>query len=789
MKQTSLMCLAALSADVTAAAAAGNGITLAKEGVATACIVIPERASTMERTAATELQQHLRGVTGADFTIHVEPAAPVSGTRLLVGSTRAAGQLLPEFDAAAAPPDTVRIYAAGHDVVLTGHVRRGALYAAFTLLEDIVGVRWWTPTECFLPSRPTLAIPALDITYSPPVIDRSTRYTVFSNGVIARQSKAEKRGHGVTSMAFDEEELREMGVFAARCRLNGPDEYGGPNSLIGWVHTFYSLLPPDRYFDAHPEWYSMIGGTRRHERAQLCLTNEDMRRELVRNALEKLRHTPDATMISVSQNDWNGRCECPECLALEAAEGSPAGPLIHFVNHVAEDIENEFPNVLIETLAYHYTRKPPAHVRPRHNVVIRLCTIECCFAEPLASDPHNQAFRDDIEGWARIAKQLYIWDYTTNFSNYLVPHPNLQVLGPNLRYFAANNAIGVFEQGDSSCRTGDFVRLKAWLLAHLLWNPDANEEDLIEAFMTGYYGAAAAPLTAYLKCIGQAAVTSGVHLNCFRMDTSDWLDLATLNAATELFEQAMAAVSDSPDLCERVRRERLALDHVWLRRYLSLKKQATIRDLPFHGPTDPDAALREFVDTCRTHRVGRIRQGVAFPDDLRAELAPLSLPEAPVPQACRSLRPDQWFELQDADYIPRRRPGLFEIVSDSNASNGFARRMPNTHTVWACHSYPLGSYGVDGSAEWTVSVWVRADAAVDDGDAMRIGIYDNAKRGSVVIRSVAAGTVRGENYVPVELGTHRLTAAMYVWVAPVVRTPEDVSSVLVDRVVLVRKAP
>ncbi len=63
-----------------------------------------------------------------------------------------------------------------------------------------------------------------------------------------------------------------MGIFSARLRLNGhdhysiPDEYGGPNGLIGWVHTFYQingLLPPSKYFDKHPEWYSLINGERR----------------------------------------------------------------------------------------------------------------------------------------------------------------------------------------------------------------------------------------------------------------------------------------------------------------------------------------------------------------------------------------------------------------------------------------------------------------------------------------------------------------------------------------------
>ena len=38
----------------------------------------------------------------------------------------------------------------------------------------------------------------------------------------------------------------------------------------------------------------------------MCLTNEEMRKELVKNALEWIKQEPDAGIISISQNDWLG---------------------------------------------------------------------------------------------------------------------------------------------------------------------------------------------------------------------------------------------------------------------------------------------------------------------------------------------------------------------------------------------------------------------------------------------------------------------------------------------------
>jgi hypothetical protein len=444
------------------------------------------------------------------------------------------------------------------------------------------------------------------------VIDRATRYLQLSDGCFTKHT-----------LVSTKEQLA-MGVFSARLRLNGHDHYtipsdhGGPNGLIGWVHTFYQingLLPVDQYFDKHPEWYSLIKGQRRREHSQLCLTNEEMRREMVRVVKERIRRNPGATMISISQNDWHGYCECPKCQALDEHEGTHAGTLIHFINAVAEEVEKEFPGILIETLAYQYTRIPPRHVRPRRNVVVRLCSIECSFSETLAEGTNeaNVSFRRDLESWSRISPQLYIWDYVTNFSDYLAPHPNFRVLAPNLRYFVKKGAIGIFEQGDSGCRVGHFVRLRAWYLAHLLWHPDADEKRLLDTFMNGYYGAAAPHLIRSIEVIDEAGRRAKVPVRCFTRDTGTWLPLADLNRAWQCFDKAARAVAGDPILVERVRRERLPLDYVWLHRYDSLQREAKRSGARFLGPTDPQAALAEFRILLEKYNAGEYRQGRLVP--------------------------------------------------------------------------------------------------------------------------------------------------------------------------------
>jgi hypothetical protein len=135
-------------------------------------------------------------------------------------------------------------------------------------------------------------------------------------------------------------------------------------------------------------------------------------------------------------------------------------------------------------------------------------------------------------------------------------------------------------------------------LAHLLWNPDADEKQLVNEFLTGYYGAAAPYLWEYLSLMSSAVRRSGTYLGYYSgntQDTTKWLTLDDLSRATRLFGDAMSAVRNDPVLCERVRRERLPVDVVWLQRYDELKRQAVREGRKFLGPQNPTVACEEFL--------------------------------------------------------------------------------------------------------------------------------------------------------------------------------------------------
>ena len=553
---------------------------IAKRGRAAAGIIIASDADQTEKWAADELSFFLSLVTGGQFPVGTEPSPFQS--RLLVGEG-AIRQAHPGFDSRGMGAEEIVIETIGPDLLLAGGSPRGTLYAVYSFLEDVVGCRWWTRTARHIPRKRTLTVPALSIRYAPPLEYREPFWFV----------------------AFDP-------FWAARNRANGTraggdDIRGGRHVYEGFVHTFYTLIPPKTYFGTHPEWFSEIDGKRIAERAQLCLTNEEMRRELVKNLRQRLRDNPQASIASVSQNDCYNPCTCPRCQAIDEEEGSPSGSLLRFVNAVAAAVEAEFPHITIDTLAYQYTRKPPRKIRPRPNVMVRLCSIECSFSVPLGH-PRNKAFLDDLEGWAKIADRLFIWDYTTDFANYIQPHPNYGVLGPNIRLFVKNNVRGVFEQGAYQSWGSEMAEMRAWMLARLLWNPALNADKLRDEFLRGYYGPAARHIAAYLVLLEKSVAESGDHLGCFSPPDAKFLSLDTMIRAWKIWTSAESEVRRSPVLLRRVRRARMPVAYVVLTRWDDFRKEAQTRRLKWPWPPVREELLSRFLETARSEGVTMISE-------------------------------------------------------------------------------------------------------------------------------------------------------------------------------------
>jgi len=528
-----------------AAKTAPGGLTLSKNGQTTFEIVIAADAPLPVRYAAEELQGHLKKITGADFPI-ADDAGDESAHEIIVGDFARLAHLGIQVDKAKLGGEGYVIRTAGPHLVIAGGDPRGTLYGVYGFLEDHLGCRWFTPDVSKIPEHDTLVIPAIDDTQVP-VLEYREPFTID---------------------CFD-------GTWCARNRMNSStgrfEEKHGGKVRFGaglFVHTFNVLMPPEQYFDAHPEYFSEIEGKRTKDHTQLCCTNEDVVRICTEEMRKRIQQDPTAFVYSLSQNDWGNYCQCAKCQEVATAEGSQMAPVLQLVNRVAEAIEKEFPDKAIETLAYQWTRKPCKSMRPRPNVIIRLCSIECCFMHPLGTcdSEMNTAFRQDAEGWAKVANRLWVWDYVTSFRHYMTPFPNLRVLDDNIRFFEKNNVRGIFEQDNYQSLNGELSSLGGYMIAKHLWNPNYGEDRAMNEFLEGVYGEKAAKfIRQYIDLMHDKVAKENIHANIWIGPvTCKFIDNELLAKADKLWNKAERAVADDPVLLERVQTARLSEDYAWL---------------------------------------------------------------------------------------------------------------------------------------------------------------------------------------------------------------------------------
>ena len=364
------------------------------------------------------------------------------------------------------------------EISVTGGNGRGVIYGAYAFLEHYAGARF------FMPGVETLG--SGDIAVNEPFVHDM----IFE----MRQSDWQCGNSDVDWCLKNSINQREI-----------PASKGGNIKYGGFVHTIASLAGTD-------------------SKSQPCFSDPEILDTVIASVRAMLERDPSITIVSVSQNDNQNYCTCSKCREIDREEGSHMGSLLRFVNAVAEDIEDDYPDVIIDTLAYQHTRKAPKITKPRDNVCIRLCSIECCFSHPL-NDPScsvNAAFKKDIEDWNQICDRIYIWDYVTCFSYYVETFPNFEVLRENMRFFAEHGVKGMYPEGNyNSPQSGEFGELRCWLLAKLMQDPLMSDETYhayMDEFLASYYGEGWTYIREYIDWA--CALAAKKHMNIWNPMTS-----------------------------------------------------------------------------------------------------------------------------------------------------------------------------------------------------------------------------------------------------------------------------
>ncbi len=699
-------------------------ITLAKGGKATATIVLADAPTAPEQTAARELADSLSKVTGGAFDVVAESKAPTSTSCVYVGPTSHAKRL--GLDASKLGPEQWVMRNSGEHLVLLGGRPRGTLYAVYRFLEDAVGVHWWNPWEQTVPRTPSLVVKGLDVKDAPTFRYRDI-YTLYGNdrGRFAARNRLNRQGDSGIAPAY-----------------GGEMDYGPPYH----VHTFYKYIPPETHFKTHPEWFSLIKGKRTHDRAQLCLTNAEMRREFARkleayietsHAAARKVHRPVPIVFDISQNDWRGMCQCANCQAIAKAEGSEAGPLLDFVNAMADSIKDKYPDVFIDTLAYMMTQKAPKALRPRDNVIIRLCDTASNFTKPI-THRENRRFRDHLLSWSKISKNLRIWDYAVTYApGYGLPLATVHTYAADYRFYAEHNVEGVFTEHEYPV-LADMRDLKVWMMIKLLEDPYREDETLLRQFTDGFYGPAGKHVREYLNKLQAASQTKSSYLSMGASPVRHrYLDLAFIRDAMAVFDRAEQAVGGDSVLLRRLRHARLPLDRAAVLRYPQLVREwVRAGHDPKAMPLDRKAIAARCRQTWDAQIDFRIPAGQRAAERRKAD-AELKFvlgrrAHVPPPKRFSSLPPNALFDFT-ADET-RNWQNIVKRVPDRESETGTANRLELSDKDMAKYKLPM---------PW--------------------GLYDTANKRSGGTGTIKPTDVPGAGYHWYQMGTFRIGPSYYLY--------------------------
>ena len=767
---TATLCLAAGLHAVPATA-----LTLAERDQPPAyTLVYPANASASQKYAAEELQRFIEETTGVKLPIS-DDRSDLPAKAILLGDTRHTEALLkakPDWEKLGM--DGFRLKACPPHLLVLGGPVRGTLYGGYEILERFAGCRWYASWHSVIPRQQAITLPDdLDDTQIPAIAMREPFWYDYR-----------KEGNG---------------DFAARNRANGnsmdlSEKHGGHSFRFGrdlwYCHTFEHLCNPNEFFDTHPEYFSEINGKRLKHPSQLCLTNPDVLKLVTERVLEHIRKDPTAKYYGVSQNDWYNFCTCPNCKAIDDREESHAGTMVLFVNAIAEAVEKEFPDKIIETLAYQYTRKPPKYARLRHNVIPCLCSIECDFAFPLDKSPYrqNRSFVDDIKGWSEQTDQLFVWDYTTDFRAYTVPFPNVLTLQDNIRFFKKNNVKLLFEQGAYQGRHGDFAELKGWLLSKWMWNPELPAETLLQDFFTGYYGAAAPYVRDYFDALHSFyRDTENRPLTIFLSPQDLAFPDDFLVRAEQLWRLAEEAVKDSPAHLYNVR---MGTFSVLFTRFQREDRFGAPEIILTDNPEllNPPEAIRELAKACldRLNEAKDIRlsEGLGAHNSWKSRFEMLAAEPKPV-----KIPEDLSRVTVEERLITLGKPGTWgAFVDDPEAEDGKALKLFNSHFEW-CAQLPFSKIAFDPGTSYELRARIKVEKKPDaKGEAFWSGVYDQAGRRGVLSLDKKNEAVK-DGYIWYSIGTWQPTREHYFWIGPGRFTDgqSTIQAVYIDKLEFIRK--
>ena len=438
-------------------------------------IAVPSGASETVSFAADQLAHYLAVITGSRFRVQEGE-----------GDIR-----LDVDDGERVTPGVYAIRITQDAIAITGSDELGLLHGVYHFLEAKCGCRWLATFEGgeVVPRDTELSLAPCEERHAP----------VFSHRAFTNFPDIDERTVEMVDWMCKNRFNRFMVFANMEGSFERYEQVLKPHLALRGMkvemghHSFRYWLPPDEFFEDHPEWYAQIKGERRTD-AQLCTANPEVAEVVAERISEFLGEHPEIDMVGLWPNDGYGWCECDACLKLEeqrpselrAPQPARTDTYMKFVSQVAELVGAQHPDRRLSALAYVSYVEPPTVDVP-DNVAVCFAAFTRCVKHPLNAPPEcvrdNACYAEMFSQWRnRVRNDLYLFCYLMLIDTCSLPNRITPMLGPNFQWLAEHGCDGYVMEFKPE-EWGPFG-VNGHLIGQLSWNPDLD----VDAWLSEYYG-------------------------------------------------------------------------------------------------------------------------------------------------------------------------------------------------------------------------------------------------------------------------------------------------------------
>lgn len=638
-------------------AQAADAVTLVNKGKAVGAIYVSpdadepvqvkknqEQPPSSLAQAASELQMHIKRMSGAELPIHqLDGKTKIEGPGIVIGSEAVKLGATPTKKVDSL--EGFRILTKGNLVLIGGQSDRAALLGSYHLLRQL-GCEWVMPGEIGIvtPEKSTVTVPVMDDAQAPDFLMRRLWYRGFRPRVWADYDR--------------------MAVWIDR-QMGG--KWSDPaNGAAG--HYWPNLIKKHKaLFDADPTMYALVrkpDGTLQRSGPQVETTHpkvieliiSDIKAVYERN-IEAGQWTAETRQaFPIGPADGLGYSLSSESLAAGSGRIDPivgevdrTDEMILLANKILEEVTKTYPNAMVGCYSYSTHADYPARYKPHPNVVqifapINFSRFHSALDENSKTQPYYKAV---VEQWSKLAKEqgnpLIYRGYNWNLADNMLPFSKLEIWGKEIPWYYKNNFRGMNVEATKSWSilgSSDYVFMR------LAWDSSQDWKKLLTQYCAKAYGPGGPAIERYLlrltKTQNEAGQEAGSYHAYHLMYDQKFVDQANAD-----IKEALKAAKDPRDI-KRI--EMVAHSIKALELYLDYHKTTMTFDFPkikeaydamlahFQAAFDENADIvasevpqylkrfmSKFVDQGVQYSTGEYKMVYQIPDALPTMLDPLTV--------------------------------------------------------------------------------------------------------------------------------------------------------------------